>query len=781
MAAGGGVPGAAHFLVLLLPLAVAGRALRRGGRAHGMAALPGRRAAAAASLLALCLGLPIACGGEATPDEPPASAAAAPTVAAGPIARLGVLRDLRWALAAGASAGEVARHYERLPPEGLAPVIADLWMAEVALAQGDLTRAEAVLGAVAEPPPIPLGKLLQGRLALRRGDAAGAFSHYSAGLAAIGDPEGLHMEAAEAPLGLTRASEAQVTYERLAKAGSRQAAVYYALARFEAAGGPGGSRATGEEYLQNGWHLEPLLREELFSDPFLAFLAADPGFFPTVAPSSPTEPHVEALVESGRRARRPVAVPATARASFNGGLLRIEMGGRTELWVPGGAALAPPGARPVSAGIWAEEREQAVLAALPELAELAVADEELDLAVRLLHKADALAPLYRNSARIRQIRLDKRLQASPERLWTDNFEIVYPRATGQQYPEELGLVLEEELRRLGRWIPHRRDLRHLVNLYPLEDFLEAYSGGALILGLYDGRVRVPLADLRSLHPQIVSVLSHELAHAMITRATRDNAPKWFHEGLAQHVEMVPGRINPVPDLAREGRLLSFPMIEAVLDGFAEAKLLELAYGEAAWVVHYIEAEHGVSAIRGLIAAFAEGATTEQALASVLDMSVEELDRAAWSWCKNEAPLAWPTELRRYDLEHDQLVRRASAPAPKPTGGAAIAAWHRRYVAAVAPMKRSLAAVAPRLQAGEAPVSACRTLAERLDKVLEDSAVLAAPEPAIASLLRGAYEALRGSASACATGDLAGARGAMRRAERALGAAAKSLEPYGLQP
>ncbi len=113
----------------------------------------------------------------------------------------------------------------------------------------------------------------------------------------------------------------------------------------------------------------------------------------------------------------------------------------------------------------------------------------------------------------------------------------YPKATGEQYARGVTVALEKERQRLERWIPKAGNKPVEVYLFPMRDFFENFGGDMGVVGLFDGKVRVPFAEVRSLHPELLSILSHELAHAMIAAATHDQAPHWFQEGLAQHIEM----------------------------------------------------------------------------------------------------------------------------------------------------------------------------------------------------------------------------------------------------
>ena len=253
--------------------------------------------------------------------------------------------------------------------------------------------------------------------------------------------------------------------------------------------------------------------------------------------------------------------------------------------------------------------------ALYQLSALMEKDGDYDVALQLVHKGDAMSPIYRNPGRVRQLEMMRRLATSSAEMETEHFRLVYPRLTGDRYAKQLGRVLEDEYRRLSRWIPTPPGPRIDVQLYPAMEFLQAYAGAALAVGIFDGQVKVPFADLRSLDPELVAILSHEVGHAMIARATDDQAPRWFQEGLAEHIQMSQDWANPFPDLEVTSRVLAFPVIEPILAGFAEAQLIELAYGEAAWVVHYIEARHGVTGIHRLLDAFRAGMDTRRPCAA----------------------------------------------------------------------------------------------------------------------------------------------------------------------
>lgn len=284
--------------------------------------------------------------------------------------------------------------------------------------------------------------------------------------------------------------------------------------------------------------------------------------------------------------------------------------------------------------------------ALLHLAWLLMEVEEWDLAIAAAQTGEAQMlekPLF---SMIPRIRMERQLAEDYETHSSRHFLVRYPAGTNRYFVEQLTEVLEKEVTRLQAWIPYLPSEPVEVHLFPFREFFQHYSQGGEAIGVFDGKVRVPLAELPSLHPSVVAILTHELAHALITGATGDRAPAWFQEGLAQHVQMMRTQVNPIPDYQREGKLVAFPLLDPIFDGRSDPLFVELAYDEAAWALHYVEQRHGRRAIHRLLDAFHRGLPTEPAIAEVFDKTLPEFDRDLWKWAT--VPTGWSTELIRYD-------------------------------------------------------------------------------------------------------------------------------------
>jgi tetratricopeptide (TPR) repeat protein len=281
------------------------------------------------------------------------------------------------------------------------------------------------------------------------------------------------------------------------------------------------------------------------------------------------------------------------------------------------------------------------------LADLLAGEGNFDTALKLVAKADSQLPFEASGDRLRQLQMEKRLAASSEVFHSPHFAVRYPPLRGEAFAREAARILEAERSRLQAWIPVASSRIVEVHLLPYDDFRVGYSPGMDVLGLYDGKIRVPLGDAPKFNPFVVSILTHELAHALISEATADQAPHWFQEGLAQHVEMREDSVNPIAGYRDKENLLGFPLIEPAIRSLSPA-LIALGYDESDWTLHYIEHRYGQAGIHRLLDAYRAGKTTDEAITTALGLPVDRFDQDLWAWAANEAPQMWRVPVVRYD-------------------------------------------------------------------------------------------------------------------------------------
>jgi tetratricopeptide (TPR) repeat protein len=161
--------------------------------------------------------------------------------------------------------------------------------------------------------------------------------------------------------------------------------------------------------------------------------------------------------------------------------------------------------------------------------------------------------------------------------------------------------------------------RVTVILYEAAQFQDVTRVHGWVTGLFDGKIRLPVAGALPSAPELERILVHEYAHAAIHDLSRGRAPRWLHEGLAQALEGT----TPDPMLRVPGRP-TLTGLEALLADPDPARA-RTGYDVALWVVQDLLDRGGAPAMRELMAGLGRGETIAAAVPAVYGLSLAELE------------------------------------------------------------------------------------------------------------------------------------------------------------
>lgn len=284
---------------------------------------------------------------------------------------------------------------------------------------------------------------------------------------------------------------------------------------------------------------------------------------------------------------------------------------------------------------------------LYQLGEMLAAMELYAPAIRTLERVDILMDDVSLDDRIRQLSMNQRLAERYNEHRSKNFVFHYPDNLDSTVVERLADVMESELERLGRIIPIRSFRPTTVNVLWWNEFRATYTGSDHILGFYDGKITLPLAGISSMEPAVVSLVTHELAHAMIAQSTEDRAPAWIQEGLAQRVEMVPYHANAF-NMYENDRLLPISLLNAALNDSIDVDLIGQAYVTSQTAIRFLESKYGAKVMPTLLAGLRDGQSDEAALLAVTGKSMDELEVEFRDWGLAERRVFENRGIVRYD-------------------------------------------------------------------------------------------------------------------------------------
>ena len=184
-----------------------------------------------------------------------------------------------------------------------------------------------------------------------------------------------------------------------------------------------------------------------------------------------------------------------------------------------------------------------------------------------------------------------------------------------------------------------------------------------------------------------SVLWHEIAHSFHMGVSQHRVPRWFSEGLSVYEEQQAregwGNDVTVDFLKAYNSGLMLPVSE-LNDGFVRPRYPQQivhSYYQASLVFDFMEARWGFDVIRAMLARYAHGDTTAQAVQTVLGISMETLDSEFDGYFRKRfaTPLAALPRRSVSNVQMEQIYAMLAEQFPKDYQvqmNAAAAAWNK---------------------------------------------------------------------------------------------------------
>jgi tetratricopeptide (TPR) repeat protein len=171
------------------------------------------------------------------------------------------------------------------------------------------------------------------------------------------------------------------------------------------------------------------------------------------------------------------------------------------------------------------------------LGEIAYREGNLDQAITIYESALRLSPGNADlTARLQAWRQEADVHSTFIERRQDRFRVMFEGRTDAALAARTTDTLTTAFWRIGGELHAYPSDAIQVILYSDKQFRDITRAPEWSGGLYDGRIRVPVAGATRTPALFESVLTHELAHAMVASLAPRGVPAWLHEGLAQHFE-----------------------------------------------------------------------------------------------------------------------------------------------------------------------------------------------------------------------------------------------------
>ncbi len=259
---------------------------------------------------------------------------------------------------------------------------------------------------------------------------------------------------------------------------------------------------------------------------------------------------------------------------------------------------------------------------------------KMDRAIEAWQRAEKLRADPEVKSALEKAERDKSEEESYREGETAHFDLKYNGTATPDLARGILHVLEDDFHDLESELDYTPPEQIPVILYTQQAFADITRAPGWVGALNDGRLRIPVQGLTSVTPDLARVLKHELTHSFVGQKSRNRAPTWLQEGVAQYMEGRRSASNAgaLVEIADRGAMPPLGTLEGPwmsLDGNSAA----FAYAWSLAVVESIVDSGGMSDISRLLDRVATAPSTEAAAVETLHSSYADLQQQAIVYLK----------------------------------------------------------------------------------------------------------------------------------------------------
>ncbi len=215
---------------------------------------------------------------------------------------------------------------------------------------------------------------------------------------------------------------------------------------------------------------------------------------------------------------------------------------------------------------------------------------------------------------------------------SQHFQFTYAPDT---HPTDLAratTILERAYREIGRRLGGVYPPGPIsVKVYTAEDFSQATLLGEHVGAVYDGTIRLPIADRTGTvlsDSELRRRLFHEYTHVVVRHIAGDNVPWWLNEGLAETFsdELTSEEVALLQNAARSNKLFSLADLEEHQLSRLAPEDLQIAYIQSHATVRHLWTRYGQGSLVRFLSLLAAGTSGEDAIRQIYRRSYPAIDK-----------------------------------------------------------------------------------------------------------------------------------------------------------
>lgn len=193
---------------------------------------------------------------------------------------------------------------------------------------------------------------------------------------------------------------------------------------------------------------------------------------------------------------------------------------------------------------------------------------------------------------------------------------------------DIRIYLEAAYGKIGIFLDHYPKEKVVVILYSKSNYKKLLQGKPhWALAIFDGKVRIPVNKIDYSDQEVVKIIYHEYAHAVVNDMVSSNCPLWLKEGVASYAESFVSKKKK--DFYR-AYLQRFGVVG--IDQFPSdfiskgPKIANWLYVQSYLLVDFIVSSSGPQALREIFGYLGQGESINWSLENVFGSSIKNFEK-----------------------------------------------------------------------------------------------------------------------------------------------------------
>lgn len=199
---------------------------------------------------------------------------------------------------------------------------------------------------------------------------------------------------------------------------------------------------------------------------------------------------------------------------------------------------------------------------------------------------------------------------------TGYFDIKFEGGENRELADKILYILEDIRDQQGAQFGWQARKEIHVILYGDKQFSDITNVASWAGAAFDGKIRIPVANLRNGDEILHRVLVHEFVHALLFEIGGRKFPGWFNEGLAQYQE----GLSPAQEVYMPLSELSGSFMKLDRDN------AQKAYQASLSAVNFLIADNGWELVRLFVNNMGKGGEFDATFKETFNLTVEQFDQ-----------------------------------------------------------------------------------------------------------------------------------------------------------